>query len=126
MTSKSFFTGLLAVTAGTALGLALLHLLLPPVRLHGRFALATLLLFVLLCVGLFFAGQNAVRSTSKLAFNGLVSVSVFGKLIVALGFLFAYQQIAHPANQWFVAIFLWSYVVYTCFEVWFMTRMART
>ncbi len=126
MTSKSFFTGLLAVTAGTGLGLALLHLLLPPVQLHGRFALATLLLFVLLCIGLFFAGQNAVRSTSKLAFNGLVSVSVFGKLIVSLGFLFAYQQIAHPANQWFVAIFLWSYIVYTCFEVWFMTRMART
>ena len=125
MTSKSFFTGLLAVTAGTALGLALLHLLLPPVRLHGRFALATLSLFVLLSIGLFFAGQNAVRSTSKLAFNGLVSASVFGKLVVALGFLFAYQKIAQPANQWFVAIFLWSYVVYTCFEVWFMTRMAR-
>lgn len=125
MSAKSFFTGLLAVTAGTALGLALLHFLLPPVQLHGQFAVATLLLFVLLCIGLFFAGQNAVRSSSKLAFNGLVSASVFGKMIVSLGFLFAYQQIAHPANQWFVAIFLWSYVVYTCFEVWFMTRMAR-
>ena len=125
MTSKSFFTALLAVTAGVGLGLALLHFLLPPVQIHWRFAVATLLLFVLLSLGLFFAGQNAVRSSSKLAFNGLVSVSVFGKLFLALGFLFAYQKIAHPANQWFVAIFLWSYVVYTCFEVWFMTRMAR-
>lgn len=125
MTPRSFFTGLLAVTAGAGLGLALLHLLLPPVREHWRFALATLSLFILLCLGLFFAGQNAVRSSSKLAFNGLVSVSVFGKLFLALGFLFAYQKLAQPTNQWFVAVFLWTYVAYTCFEVWFMTRMAK-
>jgi len=125
MTSKSFFTGLLAITAGTALGLALLHFLLPPVQLHGRFAMATLVFFILLCLGLFVAGQNAVRSTNKFAFSSLVSISVFGKMFLSLGFLFAYQQIAQPANQWFVAIFLWCYVSYTCFEVWFMTRMAR-
>ncbi|MEO6040001.1 MAG: hypothetical protein ABIQ93_16430, partial [Saprospiraceae bacterium] len=64
MTAKSFFTGLLIVTAGAGLGLALLHFLLPPVQLHWQFALATLLLFILLCLGLFFAGQNAVRSSS--------------------------------------------------------------
>jgi len=125
MTSKLFLNGLLAVTAGAALGLALLHLLLPPVQAHWRFSVATLLLFILLCLGLFFAGQSAVRSSNKLAFNGLVSASVFGKLVVSIGFLFAYQQISHPANQWFVAIFLWCYVIYTSFEVWFMSRMAR-
>ena len=125
MTSRSFFAGLLAVTAGTVSGLALLHFLLPPVQAHWRFAGATVLLFVFLCIGLFLAGQSAVRSTSKLAFNGLISASVFGKIVLAMGFLFAYQHISHPTNQWFVAIFLWSYVTYTCFEVWFMTRMAR-
>ncbi len=125
MTSKSFFTGLLAITASAGLGLALLHFLLPPAQVHWRFSIATLLLFVLLCLGLFFAGQNAVRSSSKVAFNGLISASVFGKILLAMGFLFAYQKISHPPNQWFVAIFLWSYVMYTGFEVWFMTRMAR-
>ncbi len=125
MTSKSFFNGLLAVTAGAALGLALLHFLLPPVQTHWKFSIATLLFFGLLCLGLFLAGQNAMRSSNKFAFTGLVSTSVFGKLVVSLVFLFAYQQISHPANQWFVAIFLWCYVIYTGFEVWFMTRMAR-
>lgn len=125
MTSKSFFNGLLAVTAGAALGLALLHFLLPAVQTHWRFSIATLLLFILLCIGLFFAGQNAARSSNKLAFNSLVSVSVFGKLVISIGFLFVYQQTSLPANQWFVAIFLWCYVIYTSFEVWFMTRMAR-
>lgn len=125
MTSKSFFIGLLAVTAGTVLGLALLHYLLPPVQVHWRFVIGTLVLFILICMGLFFAGQNAVRSSNKLAFNGLVSVSVFGKLVVSLALLFIYQKSAHPVNQWFVAIFLWIYVTYTCLEVWFMTRMAR-
>ncbi len=125
MTSKSFFTGLLAITAGTAVGLALLHYLLPPVQMHWRFSVATLLMFMLLCLGLYVAGLNAMRSTNKFAFNSLVSISVFGKMFLSLGFLFAYQQIAHPTNQWFVAIFLLSYVTYTCFEVWFMTKMAR-
>jgi hypothetical protein len=37
-----------------------------------------------------------------------------------------YQQVAMPTNQWFVGIFLWCYVVFTAFEVWFMTKLAKS
>jgi ABC-type Fe3+ transport system permease subunit len=63
---------------------------------------------------------------NKYAFTNLVSVSVFGKMVLALGWLFAYQKIFHPVNEWFVGIFLYLYVVYTAFEVWFMTRIAKS
>ena len=47
-------------------------------------------------------------------------------MVLAMAALFVYQQVAVPSNQWFVGIFLWCYVVFTAFEVWFMTKLAKT
>lgn len=126
MESSTFFKWLAVVTAGTAAVLAGLHYLLPEAQAHWKFAVASLVLFVLICTGLFFAGVSATRSKSKVAFINLVSGSVFGKMVLAIALLFIYQRIAKPENEWFVGIFLLCYVVYTGFEIWFMTRLART
>ncbi|MBV6439598.1 MAG: hypothetical protein DYG98_04535 [Haliscomenobacteraceae bacterium CHB4] len=126
MESSVFFKWLAVVTLGTAAVLAGLHFLLPETQAHWKFALATVVLFTLICTGLFFAGVSAARSKSKASFINLVSGSVFGKMVLAVAFLFVYQRIAKPDNEWFVGIFLWCYVVYTGFEIWFMTRLART
>ncbi len=85
----------------------------------------TILLFVVVCTGLYYAGRSAANSSSKLAFNNIVSISVFGKMVLAVAVLFVYQQTAKPTNEWFVGIFLTVYVIYTVFEVWFMTKLAR-
>ena len=126
MNAKSFFARLLLVSAGTALSLAALHFLVVPAQVHWPFSIATVGLFALVCVGLFFAGKSAAQSKNKYAFTNLVSVSVFGKMVLAMAALFLYQQSAKPDNQWFVGIFLWCYVVYTAFEVWFMTKLAKS
>lgn len=125
MTTPAFFSRLGGITACTALALFGLHQLAPQARTHASFALVTVLLFVLICTGLFFAGKSAAHSPSKMAFNSLVSVSVFGKMLLAVAVLFVYQQTAKPENEWFVGIFLLVYIVYTAFEVWFMTKLAR-
>lgn len=67
-----------------------------------------------------------MKSGSKYAFTNLVSVSVFGKMVLALAWLLVYQKTFHPPNEWFVGVFLYLYVVYTAFEVWFMTRLAKS
>ena len=126
MTDKAFFTRLAGITAGTAVLLIFLLMVLPEARVHKPFAVASVLLFVLVSIGLFYAGRSTATSTSKVAFTNLVSASVFGKMVLAVAVLFIYQQSAQPANQWFVGIFLLVYVVYTIFEVWFMTRLAKT
>ncbi|MCB0534918.1 MAG: hypothetical protein H6574_14130 [Lewinellaceae bacterium] len=126
MTDKAFFTRLAGITAGTAVLLILLLMVLPETRVHKPFAVASVLLFVLVSIGLFYAGRSTATSTSKVAFTNLVSASVFGKMVLAVAVLFIYQQSAQPANQWFVGIFLLVYVVYTIFEVWFMTKLAKT
>jgi hypothetical protein len=125
MSDNIFYIRLLLVSAGVAATLALLHVLVPATQMHLAFSATSLLLFVLLTTLLFYAGKNASKSKNKLAFNNLISVSVFGKMAVALGFLFFYQHVAQPANTWFVAIFLICYVAYTSFEVWFMTLLAK-
>lgn len=125
MSPKTFLLHLAAVTAGSAALLAGLYALAPAAQLHGRFMILTILLFVVVCTGLYYAGRSAANSSSKLAFNNIVSISVFGKMVLAVAVLFVYQQTAKPTNEWFVGIFLTVYVIYTVFEVWFMTKLAR-
>lgn len=125
MSPQRFFKVLAAVTAGTAALLAILHLLVPAAREHWGLSIITLLVFILLNVGLFYAGKSTNRSTNRMAFSGLISASVFGKMVLALAMLFVYREVAQPTNQWFVAVFLLAYVVYTVFEVWFMTILAK-
>lgn len=124
MSSKQFFLSLSVVTVLVSGVLAGLYALVEATRPHGYFAIISVALFLLICIGLYVAGVSALRSSSKYAFTNLVSVSVFGKMVVSMGFLFVYQKIAQPADNWFVGIFLFCYVVYTVFEVWFMSRLA--
>lgn len=126
MSIKTFFTWLLLVSAGTALTLTALHFLAVPAQAHWPFSIASVLFFAVVCTALYFAGKNAAGSKNKYAFTNLVSVSVFGKMVLAMAVLFLYQQSAKPVNQWFVGIFLWCYLVYTAFEVWFMTKLAKS
>lgn len=125
MEPSTFFTRLLAITLGSGALLAALHFLVPAAQVHGQFAIASVLLFVAICIGLYFWGCSTARSKNKLAFNNVISLSVFGKMILSIAALFIYQKTAHPTNEWFVAIFLLTYVIYTVFEVWFMTRLAK-
>ncbi len=125
MQTKSFFLNLAIVTLGTAALLAGLHFYAPQAQQHGQFAMATIGFFLVVCIGLYFAGASAAGAKNKHAFTNLVSVSVFGKMVLAIGWLLLYQKVSNPSNEWFVAIFLLCYVVYTAFEVWFMTKLAR-
>ena len=122
---NTFFKWLAVVTLGTGAVLAAFHLFIPPAQEHGKFAVASLALFAFICTGLYFAGRSAAKSKSRAAFINLVSASVFGKMVLAIGFLYLYKQVSKPDNEWFVGIFLLCYVVYTGFEIWFMTRLAR-
>lgn len=125
MTARSFFSYLTLVTAAATVLLAALHFAVPQAQAHWKFAAASLGLFVLVCIGLYFTGASAARSSNKYAFTNLVSVSVFGKMVLAIAFLLVYQKTARPTDEWFVGIFLLCYVVYTAYEVWFMTRLAK-
>lgn len=125
MQSKTFVQYLAFITLAVAGLLALLHSMLPQTRASWKVSAASVSLFVLICVGLFLSGRSAANSKNKLAFNNLITVSVFGKMVVSVLFLFLYQQMVAPKDNWYVGIFLFCYAVYTVFEVWFMTVLAK-
>ncbi len=123
----SAFLGYLAgTTAIVTLVSAALMWLVPAARMHVFFAGSVAVLFSLLCAALFAAGKRAATSANKQAFIQLIMASVFGKMIAALVPLFVYREAAKPQDAWYVGLFLLQYVAYTVFEVWFMTRLART
>ena len=68
--------------------LALFHYFFPPAHPHWKLAAGSVVLFAAICAGLFFAGLSAVKGNNKYAFNNLISASVFGKMVVSVGFLF--------------------------------------
>lgn len=125
MRPTTFFIYLGYTTIAVAALLALLHTFLPATQGYWKFSIATVSLFLLVCIGLFFTGNNAAKSKNKYAFNNLISLSVFGKMALSVLFLYLYQQAESPTDNWFVGIFLFCYVIYTGFEVWFMTRLAQ-
>jgi hypothetical protein len=125
MNTQTFFTRLAGITLMTASLLFVLHAMAPEAQQHVVFSVWSIGLFLVICIGLYYAGSASARSTNKFAFSNLVSVSVFGKMVIALVFLLIYQKTMHPQNNWFVGIFLFCYVVYTVFEVWFMSILAR-
>ncbi|MBU6340227.1 MAG: hypothetical protein KGS48_01925 [Bacteroidetes bacterium] len=125
MTAKIFYLNLLGLTSTASATLALLHRFVPPAQDHAYMSATTVGLFVLVCIGLYVTGKNAARSRNKYAFTNLILASVLGKMVMALAYLYLYQQIAHPQNNWFVGIFLFCYVLFTTFEVWFMSKLAQ-
>ncbi len=125
MRAKSFYLNLLGLTLCVATALGFLHFLVPAAQVHWQLSIASVLLFMLVCTGLYYAGSATAQSRDKYAFNNLISLSVFGKMVLAIAFLLLYQEAKHPQNTWFVGIFLWCYVIYTGFEVWFMTKLAK-
>jgi hypothetical protein len=125
MRAKSFYLNLLGLTLCVATTLGFLHFLVPAAQTHWQLSIASVLLFVLVCIGLYYAGSATAQSSDKYAFNNLISLSVFGKMVLAIAFLLLYQEVKHPQNTWFVGIFLWCYILYTGFEVWFMTKLAK-
>jgi hypothetical protein len=125
MENRSFWQGLGWVTLAVSALLGVLTVLLPGSPELRPLSIATVTLFVIICTILYFTGRKAAQSRNKNAFNGLITISVFGKMLLSVGFLLAYQKSVQPADHWYVGVFLLVYTVYTGFEVWFMQKLAH-
>jgi hypothetical protein len=85
-----------------------------------------LALFVGISIFLFSMGKYTARATDKYLFHGVIMASVFIKLIAGLTALFLYTRKYLPVNNLYIWVFLIIYVVFTSWEVAFMTRLAKT
>lgn len=126
MNPRSFYTQLIGISLLTGAVFTALCYTVPGMEPFLGFSALSIGLFASLCVILYYLGVSAAKSSSKTAFTSLVSISVFGKMVLSLAFLLLYRHFAAPPNQWFVPIFLVAYVVYTAFEVRFMMKLVKS
>lgn len=125
MNQSRFLLYLGLVSAGTAIGLFLLHLS-PVFQVHAPFAWGTLGFFILFTVLAFWYGGVAARSSNNHqftnAFMGLTMIKMLFSLMIVVGYFF----LAKPSNKLFIVPFFGVYLIYTVFETALLMQLGRT
>jgi hypothetical protein len=124
MSTNQFLLKLGITTAISAVLLLGLHQI-PAMQQHWPVSVASVILFSVISILLFFMGENSARSSNKFAFNGLVTISVLGKIVFSMVVLLIYFKVWKPDNRLFVVPFLLIYVIYTIFETAFLLKLAQ-
>lgn len=81
--------------------------------------------FVLFSVFIFFYAMTTSRSDYLFSFNNVVIASFLIKLLMVIGFLMAFDKYFTPQGDSHILHYLFLYVVFTAYEVYFLTRLAR-
>lgn len=124
MTDRTFWLGLLGTTATTSLLTFGLHLI-PRLSPDWPLSIIAIVLFFLLCIGIFFFGKRTAASKNKFAFNNVVMGITIFKMFLSGGLIAAYALLAKPVDKIFVLPFFLIYILFTAYEVYVLVKLAR-
>ena len=85
----------------------------------------SLAFFSLYNLALYYLSMAAAKSKIKNQFIHLVLYNVFIKIIFAFVLIFVYVKATEPESKFFIVPFVIAYFVFTIFETYFMSLMAR-
>jgi hypothetical protein len=122
MTWKQFLYQLILVSLGAAAILFGIHFI-PAMRPYDDFSIYCILFFVIFCQFIFLLGKIAVSSNNVNLFNFLIMALMFFKIIFSIAFIFIYKQNKEPETAFYIIPFLIVYIIYTIFEVYFMSKV---
>ncbi|MCP9236607.1 hypothetical protein [Lewinella sp. JB7] len=123
MQTSRFLVLLAAVTGLAVLGLAVCHFLLS-IDYALAFSVGTLLLFVFICVGLFFVGRRSAGAKNKMLFSNVFMGATMVKMLLCGMLVVTYALLGQPPSKLFIVPFFWLYLVYTGFEVYFLMKIS--
>lgn len=126
VTPQRFWILLLLTTAITVLSLWLWDNFLPSTEALTRFPFLCVGVFALINVAAFYLGVKSVHSKSKYRFIHLTMFLIMVKMLICFGLVVIYVQVNHPGSKLFVLPFLTSYLIFTCFEIYVLEKIART
>lgn len=124
MSQKTFYLQLFVVTTIAAVGAYFVHQL----PLFDEDALLTWIaigIFVVLSVTMYYQAYRAALSDNKHDFTNTFLGFLVGKLFLCGALIIGYFYLAEPSSKLFVLPFFGVYIVYTVFEVLFMSRLGR-
>ncbi len=124
MSSRSFLLQLLIISLTTALLLFGLHRI-PQLAADFPLSIASLLFFVALSAGMFFLARYTAGLTNRNMFTNVILGFTMLKMIASAGIVLGYWFLVEPTSKLFVLPFFLVYLIFTCFEIYFMIRLSR-
>jgi hypothetical protein len=123
MKPRHFFTGLFLVSLAAAGTLYLLYSLgnYQP----GYFPALGFLFFFLFCLLIFFLARRAGQSTDRNRFTAVIMGMIFIKLLGTILLVVIFDRLIGKLALHHIVSFLISYLYFTIFEVYFMSKLAR-
>lgn len=124
MTLPQFSTRLGILTL-VLIGLAMILSKFGPFADTLGFSIATIVVFAVVTLGLFFMGLKTVDSSNKNLFLIVAMGSIFVKLLLTLIILFTYRTIYGAESKSHLLLFLFIYLAYTIFETFGLMRLSK-
>ncbi len=125
MTPKTFYSQLAIVSALVALILFFLNFY-ELFASHQVFSWISLLSFILFCSLLYFVESKAIHAQDKSLFSKLFLISIFFKMLFCVLLIIAYVVISKPDDQYFILPFFVIYLFFTVYEVYFVSKLAKS
>ncbi len=91
----------------------------------GFFPLFGLTFFFIFSLLIFHLGRASVVSSDKNRFTAVVMGMIFLKLVLTLFIVIGYDRLVTPIYIHHIISFLISYLFFTVFEVYFMSKLSR-
>lgn len=123
MHTSRFFTLLTAATLLAAAGVGLAHFLLP-LNYALPFSIATVVLFFVICVSVFFLGRRSAGAENRMLFSNVFLAATMIKMLLCGMLVVGYVILGKPESKLFILPFFWSYLVFTSFEVYFLMKLS--
>ena len=123
MHTPRFLTLLAAVSLLAVAGAALGHFLLP-IGYALPFTVVTVVLFLVICVALFFVGRRSAGAENRMLFGNVFLGATMLKMLLCGMLVVGYVILGRPESKLFIIPFFWSYLVYTGFEVYFLMKLS--
>ena len=82
--------------------------------------------FFFFSILIFFYAYYTSASDQLYSFNNVVSASFLIKLIMSICALMLFQKYAEPVGNAYVLHYIIVYLVYTAYEVYFLTKLAKS
>jgi len=125
MAPKTFFTQLIIVSGIVALIIGLLGSS-EMLAVHQAFSWSNWALLIIFCIALYYASAASAKNKNKNLFGQVFLVSIFFKMLLCLLLMIAYILIGKPDDKFFVLPFAIIYLFFTSFEVYFVTKLAKS
>ncbi len=111
----------------TILSIALIFALnfLPQISEAQSLSWTTILIFIVFSILIYFMANYSANQKNKNLFSSVILMGLLFKMVLCVLVVGIYVKVYQPTSNFFLIPFFAIYVLYTIFEVYFMTRIGK-